>query len=288
MNTCPHCKFLVTDDATTCSVCHKDITTPPAPVSEAAFAAPGALLAPGMQAQGTFAHAGMVPGSMPPPPGWVGPANGVGMPAAPTSKSSTGKVLLILGAVVVGLVGLAGLGIGALAFLADTPEIASGDITWSDYADAGGKFQIEMPGEAQVSTVEMPNGIGGKIDTEVVNVFGADFQASLTSGLGSVADGMTLADLPFSPDGAVRGAEANGFLDAKMVSHNIVDGSGDNQMDIEMNGMVDGEAAVMISRLVVVGSDIYEISIAGQLDQRAELLKVHGRMADSFTSPSDP
>ncbi len=274
MKTCPHCQFLVTDGATTCSVCHRDITSPQTPAEDAGFANPYSPLAPG--------SAGVAPGSTFPPPTPGTAVHGSGVPAAPTPKASTGRALLILGAVVVGLVAISALGIGAMVLLADSTEVSSGSLSWENYQDPDGRFQLEMPGKAVSSTIEMPTAVGGRTEMDVVNVFGSDFVATVNADVGTVAEGLTFADIPFSADGAVRGAETTGFLDGEVVSHEILEGRGDTQLEMEMTGVVAGEPAVMISRLVLIGPSLYEISLAGQRDQRDELIEIHERMAESF------
>ncbi len=289
MNTCPNCQFLVTEGATTCSVCHHDLTAAPTPVAASGFAAPGTPAAPGATgAPGSFTPGGFdQPQAFPPPPAWGSAAPGTGSPPPPAKKkSSATKVLLMLGAIVVVVGGLAVLAFGAVSFLADPTEIASEDLAWEEYRAPDGRFRLEMPGEVEESTVEVPNGIGGKSEMLAINVFGADFVATVTTYEGAIEAGLTFADLPFSPDSALRGAAANGFKDGEMVEHTILAEHANNQMQVEISGRVDGEQAVMISRLVIAGTELYEVSIAGVSEERANLLEAHDRMAASFVAPA--
>lgn len=201
-------------------------------------------------------------------------------------KSSNTKVILILGAVIVAIAGLAFAALAGLAALDDTPELASGDLKWASYRQPDGHFQLQLPGEAEVSTIEVPSGFGNTTDLEVVGVNGIDFVASVWTYPEAVQSGMTFADIPFSEDGAVEGAAANGFKNGKVVSHKTLEATGSTQMDLEMQGTVDKDDAIMLSRLIIVGTNMFEVTLSGPTEHRDALLDAHAKMTESFKSPA--
>lgn len=290
MKTCPHCQFLVSDGATTCSVCHQDVTAPPVPAAIGApFAAapgePGAPGAPGTPPPGTFAPGGIAPDGVGPTPGW-GPDGAPTVTATTKQRMGRGRVaLIVVASTVAVMVGLAVVSIGVVSVLGRTSEVAADDVMWRAYVDPAGRFQIDLPGEPTSDTVEVAAG-AGTIDVEALNVPNSAFVASVGLNKSVVTDGMTFAEIPFSPEGAARGVESTGFDDAEVVQHAVIEGSDDTAMGLVIHGTVDGEPAVMLTRVVVVGPDLYEIAVAGPRDQRDELAKIHDRMTASFTAPA--
>jgi hypothetical protein len=271
MKTCPHCQFLVADGATTCSVCHRDLSVAPVgAVAGSTFTA-----APGTASVGS--------GSVPPPPPPWGPGQPVPGVAPARTGPSAGKVVAIVAAVsVLGLLALGGLAIAAVTFLGTTDEVVADELYWQEYDDPAGRFTVDLPGVPTTDMIDVPAAFGGTTDLEMLNVTGDGFGASISINPGLVADGMTFADLPFSASGAERGAESMGFLEATLVEHQVVEGTGDTQMDAEMRGTVDGEPAVMLSRVVLAGADVYEVAVAGPEAQRDELVTIWERLSSSF------
>lgn len=309
MRTCPHCQFLVSDGATTCSVCHQDLAS--APVGVAAAADPA--LTPVASAASV---APAFPDPPPPPPGtapqWAPPADpasfgqpgpppwGAGPvvpgavppfpgspPPAPSGRSAARLGLIAGASAVLGVIVVAFLCIGVVTLLGRTPTpVAADQLLWQSYRHPEGAFRVEVPGVPQLETVPAPAELGATTSVEVVSVSAEDFYASVGTFPGMVADGMTFAQVPFSAEGAAQGAASNGFEDARVVSHQVVPGSGDLQLQMELQGTVDAEAAVMLSRLVLVGPDLYELSVLGPADQRGELLEIQERIAATFQAPA--
>ncbi len=280
MRTCPYCQFLVSDGAEQCSVCHRDLTATAVPVGAAqgAFAAPGQATAPGGLPQApSFGGA-----PLPPPPGMVIPPGA----APPPSGRGTPWLRLVLLFGALGMVGL--LAVAALFLVGTTVDptstIQPDELSWERYDDADGRFTVDLPGSPQVDTLEVPDGMGGTADGETISVGAVNYQASIGILPDGIPDGMTFDEIPFSPTGAERGAAANGLSDAALVSHGVVEGTGATEMDLELRGTVDGDDGVLLSRLVLVGPDIYEISVAGPVGQRDTLLDMQERIVSSFST----
>ena len=296
MRNCPHCKFLVGDDATTCSVCHGDLAAPVAAgVPHQAFAAPGQVSGVPTSPQSSFTAVpyGQPGATVPPlpgaawplpPPGAPVPPNGLGPP--PNRGASTAKVLVIVGLVCL----IPVLGVAALFLLGTTAEqqftrvdLTADELAWTTHEDPGGWYVLDMPGQVDVDTVELPEGYAMPATAETASVSNAEFAASITRSPDMVPDGQTFESLPFSPTAAERAVSEAGFLDdAKIVHDEVVADSGGLELAFELTGTVNGEPSMMRSRLVMVGSDLYELNVVGPRGDDAELAAILERMASSF------
>ena len=296
MRTCPHCQFLVVDDATTCSVCKKDLSLPrePATVGGAPFAAPGEAAnesvppassgapgwAPGIPGQ-TVPPA---PGAWPAPPGAAYPPAGV---APPKNKWSTTKVLVIVGVLCLVPI-LGGIGLFLLGSAVDDQlsraELVADELPWKSHEDPDGLYTLDMPGRVDVDTVEMPEGFGMASSLDAATVSDRDFGASVTRTPDVVPAGQTFAGLPFSTTAAERAVSELGIIDDAEVVDRTAVGTDDLHMQLEVHGTVQGEPAVLWSRLVIVGTDLYELNTVGSLDDRDELAAIVERMASTFTA----
>jgi hypothetical protein len=299
MRTCPHCQFLVADGATTCSVCHRDLSAPrePAAVAGVPLVAPGHVAHEPVPQPAAFAASGGgtagVPGAaVRPPPGgsWPPPQPGTVYPpmgvAPPRQGWSTTKILVVVGVIllvpVLGVAGLVVLGTTVEERL-NTAELVADDLPWATHEDPDGEYAVDMPGRASVDTVEMPESYGLATSLETATVSGRDFGASVARTPDVVAQGQTFATMPFSPSAGERSLSDAGIIeDAEITDHQVVDGSGDLQMSLEVRGTVQGEQAVMWGRLVIVGTDLYEINAVGSLEDTDEVRAILDRMTSSF------
>lgn len=303
MRTCPHCQFLVADDASTCSVCHGAVGAPrsavgsPPPVPVGATAAngtwsPGAPGADFMAPGGDFMAPGGAATPPTPPPfngfvanGGPGPALPGAVPAARPNRSAALKVVLVL--VGVGVLGMAGLiGLTMIGVTTGSQEIVATEMDWQTHEDAEGRFRVDMPGEVQVDTIELPVGFGETQELEVAGVRDLRFSASVGRYEGTVPAGTSFETLPFSPTEVVRVAGDTGMDGAEFVGRTIPEEYGGSVMDMEVRGTLDGEEAVMLSRLVVwAGGQLFELNVVGPAASRAELEAMHQRMYDSLETP---
>lgn len=295
---CPHCQFLVADGATTCSVCHSDLSSPPDPTAAGSppFVAPGQVPGAPVSSQPSFTAApyGAPTATLPPSPGTAWPAPPPGAPFPPTGVGaqpkrgwSATKILVVVGLVclvpVLGVAGLVLLGVTADVQLT-TGELAADELPWASHDDPGGWYVVDMPGRVVVDTVEMPEGYGIVASVETASVSAREFAASVTRSPDVVPAGQTFTTAPYSITAAERGLSEAGILDdAEIVDHQVVVGTGDLQMLVEAHGTVRGEQSVMWSRLVIVGTDLYELNAVGSLDDSEEIAAIVERMATSFS-----
>ena len=290
MKTCPHCRFLVDPDATTCSICSAELPAPRAivPAGGAAFVAPGQPTAVDVAANPSFTAAPAAPTgrSVPPPPmpPPVPPFPGAQPPVEPPLNrgASTAKVLVIIGlACLVPVLGLVGI-ITLLGTTAD-PDLRAEELFWTTYDEPQGRYQVLMPGLADEHTVEMPDvyGVSGAVESAVVE--DPNFVATVARTPEVVPAGASFDTLPFSPTAAVQGIEEMGLADAELTSHHVVEGTGGTAMVMEFNGTVDGRDSVFLSRVVIGGSDLYELNVVGPLASEGDLRAMHDRLVGSFT-----
>ncbi len=202
---------------------------------------------------------------------------GTTAPGAPRSSTPWLRIMLILGGL--GLVGMVGV---AALFLVGTTVVGPGEITseelaWQTYEDPAGRFSVELPGRPQEDVVEVPTGFGERADMESLSVSEPSFFISLGVYGDSPTIGMSFDELPFSPTGVERAAQDNGLEGAELIEHSVPDGTDGTVLEMELHGTVDGEPGVMLSHLVLVGPAMYEINVAGPLDQRDELVAMHRR-----------
>ena len=295
MKTCPHCRFLVDPDATTCSICSAELPEPRAivPAGGAAFVAPGQHPANDAAATASFtaSPAGhQMPPSMPPPfPGIPGaqPAGGQVPGGQATVEpplhrgASTAKVLVIVGlACLVPVLGL----VGIITLLGTTsePAVHAEELFWTTYDEPQGRYQVLMPGLADEHTVEMPDvyGVSGAVESAVVE--DPNFVVTVARTPEAVPAGTNFDALPFSPSAAVQGIEEMGLDDAQLTTHHVVEGSGGTAMVMEFSGTVDGRDSVFLSQVVIGGSDLYELNVVGPLASEADLRAMHDRLVGSF------
>lgn len=275
MRTCPYCQFLVADGATSCSVCHRDLTAPtPTPQ-----VAPGSTV-PNVSPQAPY-------GAVPPP--------FTAHPSVPPGRTSVRwGVILGVGAALafMGLLGLVAL-ITLLGSTVETPALRSGDVEvhadeleWEHFEDPAGRFAVDLPGVGVANERTLPGAFGAEVHLEMVTVADPSFQATVGRYAEQVPAGTTFDQLPFSTGAAERMVAAGGFEDAQIVEQHLVDGTGGAAMEFEMTGRVDGEPAVLLSRLVVAGPDLYELNVAGPEEHRSELLEIHDRLTSTFVVPT--
>ena len=296
MKTCPHCQFLVDPDATTCSICSAELPAPRAivPSGGGAFVAPGQGAAFDAAATSSFT-ASSTGHQMPPPfPGAPGaPFPGGQMPGgqmpggqAPVEPplnrgASTAKVLVIVGlACLVPVLGL----VGIITLLGTTaePELQAEKLFWTPYDEPEGRYQVLMPGLADEHTVEMPDvyGASGAVESAVVE--DPNFVATVARTPEVVPAGSSFDTLPFSPTAAAQGIEEMGLDDAQLTSHHVVEGTGGTAMVMEFSGTVDGQDSVFLSRVVIGGTDLYELNVVGPLASEGDLRAMHDRLVGSF------
>jgi hypothetical protein len=293
MRTCPHCQFLVADDASTCSVCHGAVAAPrsavgsppPVPVGATAVSAAGTW-SPGSTGADFMAPGGA---SAPPPPPFNGfVPNGVpgqpvpaAAPPARPNRSAALKVVLVL--LAVGVLGMAGLvGLSMIGVTTGSGEIVASELDWQVHEDAAGRFRLEMPGETQIDLIELPGGFGEPQELEVAWVRDLRFSASVGLYEGIVPAGSNFEELSFSPTEVVRVAGDTGMEGAEFVGRTIPEEHGGSVMDMEVRGTLDGEAAVMLSRLVIApGERLIELNVVGPAAAR-ELDAMRQRMSDTL------
>lgn len=255
--------------------------SPQSPTTAPPFGAPATTLPP-------------PPGAtLPPPPGaaWPPPAPGAPFPSAgagapPKRGWSTTKILVVVGlAVLVPVLGLAGLFL--LGTIAEGElgggELSADELPWAAHEDPEGRYVVDMPGRTEVDIVELPASFGTVASVQTASVIVREFGASVTRTADVVPQGQTFASLPYSPTAVERSlTEAGVFDDAKVVGREVVAGTGDLQMSLEARGVVDGEEGVMWSRLVIVGTDLFELNVVGSIDDSDEIVTILERMVASF------
>jgi hypothetical protein len=268
VRTCPHCQFLVADQAETCSVCHRDLASARTTV-----------------AVGAVAHGAPAPpfGAAPPP----GTAYPPGVAPAVAHQPVTARRRrwpLVLGLVLAGSVALVGgllVLVTVLGFTAEPVPIVADELQWEAYADPAGRYSLELPGAAVVDTVEVP-GAFGPTETAAVSADHDGFDAAVVPFEGVIGPGQTFANIPFSPAEVEQDMESTGVVGARIIDQGIIEGSGDTLMNVEMSGTVDGRSAVVLTRLVLHADDLYELTVVGPADDRATLVGMFERMITSF------
>lgn len=287
MRTCPHCKFLVSDGATTCSVCQAAL---PAPVPVAAFVAPGETTAAPSAPSPQFGAAvpPPLPGSLMPGSLMSGPL-GPGSPAAPVPTpankgASTKKVLAIVGALcLVPLLVIGGL-VAVISLLGTTSgELSADGLYWTPYEHPDGIYSVDMPGVVDSGTVDAPvQGYGSPMELESVWVTDRDFVVTVARTPDAVMAGQNFDNLPTSSAAMERAGEQLGIEGAELVSNEKVEGSEGSAMAAEMRGTVDGEDSIFLTRIVIAGTDFYELNVIGAAANEAELRSIHERLTSSF------
>lgn len=281
MRTCPSCQFLVADGAEVCSICRRPMAAPPA----AGFAPPGtsgASAAPPTPPP----FAGVAPG-FPQTPGPGGYANAPGS-TAPRRPAWVVAAVVVVGVVLVAFAGVAGLSLIGTTVEPPAPgevELRSAELDWRAYEDPAGSFAVDLPGEPVVERMDVPGTFGSEVPYEAVTVSDPTFRVVVGRYPGAVPMGATFDDVPFSTDAAERMFEAGGFEDATVVAQQPVQGSANAAQDLELSGRVSGEPALLLSRLVMAGSDVYELNLVGPEVHRQELVAMHDRIAATFTTP---
>ncbi len=316
MKTCPHCQFLVSSDATTCSICSGALQGPhgrvpqgqvphgQVPASAPAFVAPGQapVAAASFAAAPSFTAA--PPSSadqLTPPPfpgagtagGWPPGAPGSTMPpglqqpgmqqpfaAPPNQRSSPAKVLAIIGLLCLVPV----LALAAIVMLGTTAsdEVRAEELFWTPYDEPEGRYEVLMPGVAREHTVEMPDVYGSSGTVESAVVDDPNFVVTVARTPDSVPSGMSFDTLPFSPTAAALGIEEMGLADAELTSHGVVEGTDGTALEMEFRGTVDGADSIFLSRVVIGGADLYELNVVGPLASETDLRAMHDRLVASF------
>ncbi len=309
MTTCPSCHFLVSPDATTCSVCGAAL---PSPGAIGAFVAPGQAAGPdaspslsftapppaptgrvaapppfpgqmrsGQMGPGQFAPGQSAPGQAPgggPVPPFRAPA---AAPTAPPQRTSTAKVLAIVGLLCL-VPFLALVGIITLLGTTGGTELRAEELLWTPYDAPDGRYQVQMPGQVDEHTVEMPDvyGMSGTVESAVVE--NPNFVVTVARTPAVVPADASFETMPFSPTAAAQGIEEMGMADAELTSRTVVEGTGGAAMDMFFRGDVDGRDSVFLTRLVIGGEDLYELNVVGPIEDEADLRAMHDRLVSSF------
>ena len=296
MKTCPHCRFLVDPDATTCSICSAELPAPRAvaPAGGAAFVAPGqgAAVDATTSAPFTAAPSGQPVPSMPPPfpgtpfpgtpyPGTASPGAPAHVGPPPKRGTSTAKVLVIVG--VLCLVPVIGL-VAIITLLGTTTEseLVAEELFWTTYDEPEGRYSVLMPGIADEHDVEMPDVYGAPGALESAVVENPNFLVTVARTPEIVPPGTNFDTIPFSPSAAAQGVEDMGLVDAELTSHHVVEGTDGTAMAMELRGTVDGRESIFLSRVVIGGSDLYELNVLGPVESEDDLRAMHDRLVGSF------
>jgi hypothetical protein len=282
MRTCPHCQFLVAEGATSCSVCHRDLAAAPitpVPVAAGAQSAPGFVTAPPPY-HGT-APAAQVPGAMLPD-----------AMAAARPRRRNGWLIAILATCVIGATGV--VAFAALFLLGVTvpgpptdsqSELVVDELAWELHRDPEGRFSAEMPGETTSTRSEVPDGAGDTTATEVVQVGDARFNSLVHRYEEPLPFGATFTEPALDPAAAEQAVASSGLEQARLVSQDVLDGDSGSRVDAVFAGTLDGEPALLVSRLSIHDGVLYELVTIGPESRREELLAIQARMVASFSAP---
>lgn len=270
MKTCPHCQFLVVDDATSCGVCKQPLAVPRQPSGPW-----GAEPVPGF-------------GETPPLPGAGAPQSGSGFIApAPRSGSGGAKVAII----VVGCLAVVGLlVVGAVTFVGQTVEKQALDRpdNWTVHRDPAGRFQVELPGAPIKNTRSDPMPDGGAVTVDALDVARGPWNAVMY--VIDVPEGAGL-DVPLAlmeedlEQTITSGVPNSGYT---VVSSSPADTPAGPVLDIRFTLRSEGVECIGLAHYAKVGADPYGVVMIGPAAQEDEVRSMQERMVASLQVPPAP
>jgi hypothetical protein len=274
VKSCPHCEFLVADDATACSVCHQPVAVPAQPAGPW-----GSEPAP--------APAGWAPVASGAPAA-AGPGGATWVPPAPVPAGSRRGGVVALG-VIGGLVALVLVLLVGVTFIGTTAKSANAapPSDWKVHRDPAGRYQVELPGAPATRTKQEDAGLSAPIETVTAEVTRRSWDSFVL-----------LIDLPQDPGGidlsldAMRERILDGVRNEPSVTRmdvqdpQQVTAPSGPALDVRFTATVDGVAQVGRLRVLHVGADSYALATLGPAAQESEVQKMQDRITGSFAAPA--
>jgi hypothetical protein len=248
---CPHCEFLVADDATSCSVCRRPVTVPAQPAG---------------------------PWGAEPTPDQLPPV------AAPTGSHRRGVVAL---GVIGGLVALVlVLVIGSTVIGTTTGRAtAAPPADWKVHRDPAGRYRVELPGNPSTRTKQEDAGLSAPVETVTAEVTRRSWDAfvlliDLPDDPGGID--VTIDDMRERILDSIRKEPSVTRMDVE--DPRQVTGPGGPALDVRFTVTVDGTAQVGRLRVLKVGSDPCALATLGPAGQEPAVQAIQDRMTSSFAA----
>jgi hypothetical protein len=272
---CPNCHFLVSDDTDRCSVCKQPIATAADPSAPAEGATTPWAGAPDAAAASSAATGAAVHQRSRRPVAQRGRRSNIGL------LSVVG--VFVLAAVVFAFVYRMNTGgdfFGNLfGFGQYRIEVSESD--WAPYRDPDGRFSVELPGTPELERPTVDTGAGPvRVDTVLTEEPAITMVAVVPVPPGAQVD------LPGAMEGFAEGGSSSGMQNAIVTQSNEVATPFGPGIRGRVDGVIDGQEAVMSALAFLNGSNLYLVSAIGPAAQTAAVLDIQDRMSTSLAIPA--
>jgi hypothetical protein len=270
MKTCPHCQFLVVDDATVCNVCKQPMTVPQQPAGPW-----GADPGPG------FSGTPPVPGT----PNDPGAPAGFVVPAARSGPSGTKVAAIVIGCLSL----LAVVSVAAVFFIGttavETVATAPAPADWKVYRDPTARFQVDLPGTPIKNTHGTPLGGGKEVRVDNLDVSRGPWDSAMF--VIDVPDGAQV-EIPLSAmqEDLAQTIQSNaGVSDYRVTKAVSVTAPSGPALEVHFTVRLNGVRCVGLAHFVRIGTDPYGVLSVGPAGRSGQVSGTFDRMVGSLQVP---